>query len=704
MTDQYYVTSGYVEAGYSAYVADGVAAISANATLTCEPRAQTFVTFTAFMDVSSTSTSKVTRIQEYASNLEVDTSKTARIGVIKKCDANLLLVDAIDDVHALRTRDVSISTEAIFTELAAVGRIGAFFINSQVNSELTANVHIISSGSASLDITNNISVVSSGLKDYRIQAVLTSELSALVTPLKDNRLHATIASEVTTTTSITKAYASFMDAFASELTVGDRTSDNRAALSLSTALTALDYRVRTVDSQMAAFASQLTVNIRIENSNAQLAVTTQQTTSETRIREFHSSMEAFAIDLTQGTNVKSLASNLQVSTSQSTRNTSIKDFNSHMEAFYTELSYASRKVVFTGSEQMDFVSTAKFNAKRSFTSPLETSSSLVVNPVVIKTLITNPITAATVTTRPYNFRGFDSQLTANATIAAIGTRTSDNQSSNVVTASLDAQDVRIRTAQIHTDVVATELAAFGKIGAFFINSQLNTYMSCDSHIIASGKSQLAVTATQTSRVEKNSDNRTNCAVSISSTCRNVRVSRGISNLVVTNQVNTSVSKVSSFNSQVTVDSTALTRLTKLSILHSEMLVEVTQSTHWIRRNFARSSMSTTVTSGSRISKISRNSSHMDVTAESVIWANRLKETVVDIHFNAAVQSSFRKFASVRVNPMAVSTNMTANGRLFYLDMRYGWNITPENRSFGIGSEDRNHLLEYEDRTFKIGAV
>ena len=130
MTDQYYVTSGYVETGYAAYVADGVADISANANLTCEPRAQTFITFSAFMDVSSTSTSEATRIQQYASNLEVDSSKTARIGVIKKCDANLLLVDAIDDIHTLRTRGVSITTEAIFTELAAVGRIGAFFINS----------------------------------------------------------------------------------------------------------------------------------------------------------------------------------------------------------------------------------------------------------------------------------------------------------------------------------------------------------------------------------------------------------------------------------------------------------------------------------------------------------------------------------------------------------------------------------------------
>jgi hypothetical protein len=115
-------------------------------------------------------------------------------------------------------------------------------------------------------------------------------------------------------------------------------------------------------------------------------------------------------------------------------------------------------------------------------------------------------------------------------------------------------------------------------------------------------------------------------------------------------------------------------------------------------------MSTAVTLGSQARRLSRNSSQMDVTAESLIWANRLKETVVDIHFNASLQSSFRKIGSIRVNPMLVSANMVANGRLFYLDIRYGWNIENEDRNYLLRTEDRLQNIEYEDRTFQMGRI
>ena len=682
MTDQLYVATGYVVNGYTQYQADA------------------------------------------SSDLSVSVSVTATGGVIRTCDANLLLVDAFQDVVVNRTRAVSISTEAIFTELAAIAKIGDYFVNCEINSEVSANVHVISGGSALLSVLVDSYVQQIRLRDVQsthlsvsevtadlwyiknciANVISSSELSAFSGRTRDNHVDLSITGDLTARNYRLKDYAVDMQAFASEMTHNERVSDVNANLIAEAALSATVTRIKAIDANLSVDVTQSTYNIRVS--------------------EFHVSMDAFASELVVEEWVRIAKAQLSATSTLAIRNERISKANSNqsvdasVNTSETHLRTASANLVVDAANVTAFVRTIRRRAEfvmasdfttryqitRPFTSVLSASVSLTATGTVVKSLISNPVINASMASRPFEYRGFDSDLTVPTSVVTVPTRTSSNSSHNVVTASMNAVDVRIRLAQIHTDVVATELAAFGKIGAFFINSQVNTIMSCESNIIASGSSPMAVTATQTSRVEKNSDNRTNCTVDVSSSCRNIRVTNNLVNLVSEIQVNTGVSKVSVFNSQQTVVSTAHTRLFKLSELHSSLLSEVTQTSQLIRQNFARSSMSTAVTLGSQARRLSRNSSQMSVTAESLIWANRLKETVVDIHFNASLQAAFRKIGSIRVNPMLVSADMVANGRLFYLDIRYGWNIESEDRNYLLRTEERLQTVEYEDRTFQMGRI
>jgi hypothetical protein len=680
MTDQLYVASGYVVNGYTQYEADA------------------------------------------SSDLSVAVSVTANVGVIKKCDANLFLVDAFQDVAVNRIRDVSITTEAIFTELAAFGKISDYFINCEINSEVLANVHVISGGSSVLSV----------LVDSYVQPIR----------LRDGYSALQVTSDTNTRNYSIRNCIGNLDS-ASELSaVGTRTSDNRSAFESISELSAHNTRLKDYAINLEAFASELTLNERERFIRADLLVTTELTGTSTRLKELAANLEAFAFELTDNYRVKEFKADIQAFTSElvveewiriasaqlsvtsslAIRNERISKANSnasvdaavtvtetHLRTVSANLVVAAANVtafVRTLRRKAEFVMasdfTTRYHITRPFTAVLSANTSLTVTGTVVKHLISAQTINASIIARPIEFRGFDSDLTVPTSVVTVPTRTSNNTNTNVVTASMNAVDVRIRTASIHTDVVATELSAVGRIAAFFITSEINSTLVCNSQITASAKSQLAVTATQTTKGIKTSDNRTNCVVDFTSINRNIRVSRGISNLISSCELNTNVSKVSQFNSHVTVDSTAHTRLLKLSLLHADMLNAVTQTTNWIRRSFTRSSMSTIVTCDSVVRKSSAASSHLNVTAESLVWANRLKETLVDLHFNAAVSAKFQKFTPVRILPMAVTASMVANGRLFYLDMRYGWTIENENRIYKPRADSRLHEIEYEDRTFTIG--
>lgn len=725
MTDLYYVDPGYVDAGYSPYIADAQANLNTTVEFSC-----------------TTSTPE----KEFECDVNVSVTLDISFTRIKKSDANLLLVDSFTASGSTRIRDANIQTSAIFTELAAVGVIGGFFINCESYAELTANVQIIASGSSSTDFRSDFIVIQNRLKDGYAPLEVTGEITADLWYIRNYAISAISTSELSSTTLRLKALTANLNAFATELSITDRTREERANLQVSTQLTAHNSRLKDFHVNLEAFASELTHNERVSQDSAALSVSTQLTAHNTRLKDYSVDLTALAFELTDNTRLKKLQSNMNsefsvtctvtpvygfksdlvtdatttvvnnriktntiaasVTTNLLANAKNVRYFNAYMEALVIELVDFQNRVAGKSYSMSNTGAagtwTAAAQQEKYYRSNQTVTTSVIPVAVTIKPLTSNLTVTTTGTTTPYNLRGFDSQLAAVTGLTASIVKTAKAQSNQIVECSNTTLNTRVRTAQIHTDVVATEMSAVGRIAAFFINCELYASLTCDSQIIARAKSDLLVTATQTTTGVRTGGYKSNCTVTVTSINRNIRVSSGISGLNSVFGVNTNVSKVSKFNSPMTTAVTALSTPTRISDNHSNMITQIEQNTDWIRQSFTRSSMSTIVTCDSSVSKSSANSSHLNVTAESVVWANRLKETLVDLHFNAAASASFRKFSSVHIQPFDVSTAMSAYGKLFYLDIRYGWMITDENRNFSIYSDLNKISVEREDRTFTIG--
>jgi len=94
---------------------------------------------------------------------------------------------------------------------------------------------------------------------------------------------------------------------------------------------------------------------------------------------------------------------------------------------------------------------------------------------------------------------------------------------------------------------------------------------------------------------------------------------------------------------------------------------------------------------------------MDVTATAMTRASAIKPYMADLQINSIINARPIRIKQTH-SDMFAHVSLLASGQLFVLDTRYGWVIPADNRVAMIATDYRDHLIEYEERTFTTGVL
>ena len=660
MTDLFYVDSGCVASGYSAYVADGESQVSINAALTCDVSSP-IVSFSANLTVTAALTANVKKHSEFAAALTADFASQTTGNRFKGIHADLSS-DFNLAASGIRIREVHSAMDALASQLS----IGDLFRNDYAN------------------------------------LLVTTDLTA-----RSERV----------------AYANVaMDAFVSQLTIGNEIHGNRVDLDVTADLAIHNERVREYHISMVAFASEMALVSPIRATFADLAVTSNLSVQlakitgitstqyvdatlgayNYRVSEAHASLEAFASQLALASPIRDEAADLTVTSELAISPYRLKGYRSDLLVTNELTAQPTNTRPFAGDLSVDASLTASVAALKDNYANLQTTSSLDINWVRLRVDPSQLDTTTEVNADVNIIASGSATLLTTTLLDATGLLTKDYKSDLVVNATQDTRNYRVRNNDIETDVIASQMSVVGRVAAFFINCDVVASLACQANIQASGKSVMATAVTQTTVGVLSRDYRSNMLITALCSGRITRNRTGSSNLVFESSLNTSIRITADSTANLMTDVvTALTRTKRIRHQSCGMAANVALSSQLNRIKTSYINASATVSLIAPVSKKSNNSSHMDVTATSLTRAYATKSQLADLHLSSNLRARPLRILDTNSH-LFTHVSLLANAHLFYLDDRYGWTIAADNYNWAIPKSYTDHRIEYEERTSTIG--
>jgi hypothetical protein len=250
--------------------------LNSNATLVCNARFMP-------LEFDATLNSEFTQISNPNKIIDFNSSQTSN---------TLIIIDN------LRTRDVVSHFDAIAIELAAIGRIGNFFINCETNATLIANPVIITNSIVSLNTTT---LITNQLDRYRTNTIdLTTNIDVSVTLTKVINFNAVLNSNFTQSSIEQRVKLSVINLNSTtELYASNyQLASAKADLSSISTLTVIVNPIREFNSYLTSNCTTSLIEKRIRNITSTQEVTTSISNQLIRYRKVNSSMQAFVSQMT----------------------------------------------------------------------------------------------------------------------------------------------------------------------------------------------------------------------------------------------------------------------------------------------------------------------------------------------------------------------------------------------------------------------